>query len=48
MEKRWKYHGAPSPSYYRQASKSTFKKYGQDDIAAHHEKWEGFLGELFV
>lgn len=48
MEKRWKYHGAPSPSYYRQASKVTFQKYGQNDIAAHHEKWEGFLGELFV
>lgn len=48
MEKRWKYHGAPSPSYYRQTSKATFVKYGQNDIAAHHEKWEGFLGELFV
>ena len=48
MEKRWKYHGAPSPKYYRQASKVTFCKYGQDDIAAHHEQWEGFLGELFI
>ena len=48
MEKRWKYHGAPSPSFYRQISKTIFKTHEQEDIAAHHEQWEGFLGELFV
>lgn len=48
MEKRWKFHGAPSPSYYREVSKTVFINHGQKDIATHHEQWEGFLGELFV
>jgi hypothetical protein len=48
MERRWQRHGAPKPDYYRKASKLTFLRHGQKDIAAHHEKWEGFLGELFV
>jgi hypothetical protein len=48
LEKRWKYHGAPSPSFYRKVSKTVFNIHGQKDIAAHHEQWEGFLGELFV
>jgi hypothetical protein len=48
MENRWKYHGAPSPSFYRQVSKSVFISHEQKDIAAHHEQWEGFLGELFI
>lgn len=48
LEKRWKYHGAPSPSFYRQVSKTVFANHGQKDIASHHEQWEGFLGELLV
>lgn len=48
LEKRWKQHGAPSPSYYRQASKLTYSKFKQQDIAEHHEMWEGFLGEYFI
>lgn len=48
LERRWKRHGAPAPSYYRKASKLVFNKHGQQDIAAHHEQWEGFIGELFV
>jgi hypothetical protein len=48
LEKRWKYHGAPSPSFYRQISKTIFNNHGQKDIAAHHEQWEGFLGELLI
>jgi hypothetical protein len=48
MEKRWKYHGAPSPSFYRKVSKTIFQSNGQKDIAAHHEQWEGFLGEIFI
>lgn len=48
LEKRWRQHGAPSPSYYRQASKLTYNKFNQQDIAEHHEKWEGFLGEYFI
>lgn len=48
LEKRWKYHGAPSPSFYRQVSKTVFANHGQKDIASHHEQWEGFLGELFI
>ncbi len=48
LEKRWKFHAAPSPSYYRQVSKATFAQYGQNDVSLHHEKWEGFIGENFV
>lgn len=48
LEERWKRHGAPKPDYYRKASKLVFKQHGQQDIAAHHEQWEGFIGELFV
>lgn len=48
LEKRWKYHGAPAPSFYRKISKNIFQSHGQKDIAAHHEQWEGFLGELLV
>lgn len=48
LEARWKRHGAPSPKYYRNASKLVFLHHGQKDIAAHHEQWEGFIGELFV
>lgn len=48
LEKKWKYHAAPSPLYYRQASKATFARFGQEDIALHHEKWEKFIGEYFV
>ena len=48
LEHRWKYKGAPTPEYYRKISKATFEIHGQQDIAAHHEQWEGFLGELFI
>jgi hypothetical protein len=48
IEKRWKYHGAPKPSFYRNMSKTIFVSQGQTDVAAHHEQWEGFLGEVFV
>jgi hypothetical protein len=47
LELRWKRYAAPSPQCYRNISKSTFRKNKQPDIAAHHEKWEGFLGEMF-
>jgi len=48
LEHRWRHKGYPSPQFYRQTSKSIFKQNGQEDIAAHHEQWEGFLGEIFV
>ena len=48
LEKRWKFHGAPSPDYYRQTSKATFANNNQKDLAEHHEQWEGFLGEITV
>lgn len=48
LEKRWKYHGAPKPDFYRQLSKTIYKTFDQDDIAAHHEQWEGFLSEVLV
>jgi hypothetical protein len=48
MEKRWKYKGAPSPNFYREASKLIFKKNNQKSIADHHEKWECFFSEIFI
>jgi hypothetical protein len=48
LEHRWKFHGAPSPKYYREISKHIFNTHGQKDISNHHEQWEGFIGELFV
>jgi hypothetical protein len=47
LEHRFSRHGAPSPTFYRNISKSVYKSNKQPDIAAHHEKWEGFLGEMF-
>ena len=47
LEHRFLCHGSPSPAFYRNISKSVFKSNKQPDIAAHHEKWEGFLGEMF-
>ena len=48
LEKRWKYHGAPKPDFYRQLSKTVYNTFDQKDIAAHHEQWEMFLGEVLV
>ncbi len=48
MEKRWKYHGAPAPSFYRNASKVLFSKNGHESISNHHERWEGFISEMFI
>lgn len=48
MERRWKRNGAPSPEYYRRASKMLFEKNNLDCIARHHEKWEMFFSEYFV
>lgn len=48
MEKRWKYKGAPKPSFYRDCSKLIFKKNNLDYIADNHEKWESFLSEFFI
>jgi hypothetical protein len=48
LEKRWRQHAAPKPDFYRQLSKSVYTIYEQKDIAAHHEQWESFLGEVFV
>jgi len=48
LEKRWKYHGAPKPDFYRQLSKTVYKTFDQKDIAAHHEQWEAFLSEVLI
>ena len=48
MEKRYKYHGAPAPDFYRQASILVFKKNNLDSIAEHHQKWENFLSERLL
>ena len=48
MEKRTKFHGAPSPEFYRSASVLLFHKNNQESIANHHLKWENFLNEIFL
>jgi len=48
MCRRTKYHGAPSPTFYRKASKILFEKNGYPEIAEHHEQWEKFLNEMFL
>lgn len=48
LEHRWKHRGAPKPDFYRQLSKTVYKTFEQPDIAAHHEQWESFLGEMLV
>lgn len=48
MEKRHKRRGAPSPSFYRQASKIMFSRCNQPEIAEHHEQWECFFSEMFL
>ena len=48
MDHRAKYKGAPTSSFYRNASKLLFSKNGHDNIAEHHEQWENFLSEIFI
>lgn len=48
MDYRAKYKGAPTSNFYRNASKLLFVKEGLQSIADHHEKWENFLGEIFI
>ena len=48
LERKWRQHGAPRPSFYRELSKTLFAMNEQKDIAAHHEQWEAYLGEIFV
>ena len=48
MEHRTKYHGAPTPLFYRRTSKILFEQNGHSDISEHHEKWESFLSEMFL
>ena len=48
LEKRYKYHGAPKPKFYRELSKTIYKTCDQNDIAAHFEQWEAFLGEVLI
>lgn len=40
--------GAPSPSFYRNASKIMFSRCEHEDIANHHEKWENFFSEMLL
>jgi hypothetical protein len=48
LEARHKRKGAPSPSFYRKASKIMFSKFEHNDIAEHHEKWENFFSEMLL
>ena len=48
LERRWNYHGAPKPDFYRELSKTVYKTFDQRDIAAHHRQWEMFLSEVLI
>lgn len=48
MQHRHRYRGAPSPEFYRKASKVMFARCDHEDIAAHHEQWEAFFSEMFL
>jgi hypothetical protein len=48
MESRHKRRGAPSPSFYRSASKIMFSRCDHQDIADHHEQWESFFAEMLL
>jgi len=48
MERRHKRRGAPSPSFYRSASKIMFSRCDQQAIADHHEQWESFFAEMLL
>ncbi len=48
MEYRCRYHGAPTPEFYRGASIIMFRRNNEDDIADHHILWENFLSEMFI
>lgn len=46
MEKRTKYHGSPSPNFYRGIGINTFRKIGFTEISDDFTKWECYLGEI--
>lgn len=48
LEKRWKYHSAPEPNFYREVGKKTFWDIGRQDVSDNFEKWENFMQENFV
>lgn len=48
LEKQWRQRGAPTPSFYRNVSKTIFKNHKQQDISSHHEQWEQFLSEVLI
>lgn len=48
MEYRHRRRGAPSPNFYRNASKIMFSRCDQQEIADHHEQWESFFAEMFL
>ena len=45
MDRRTLRYNAPSPGFYRQVGKQTFRNEGLKDLAEHFTKWELFLGE---
>jgi len=48
MYKRYQYHGAPSPNFYRRVGEESFKRIGMNDIGKHFYQWESFIGEMFA
>lgn len=48
LEQRMCRRGAPSPSYYREASKIVFVHKGYESISKHHENWESILVETLI
>lgn len=48
MDKKWKYHGAPSTDFYRKVGIQTFKNIGMEDIGNHFDQWGSFINEMFI
>jgi hypothetical protein len=47
MEKKWRFHGAPNPDFYREAGITSFHRIGSYEISEHFYQWEHFMRDLF-
>ena len=45
VEHRQRFHGAPSPDFYRRVGQQEFLEAGQEDISEHFLYWESFWSE---
>jgi hypothetical protein len=48
LEQRMNRKGAPSPTYFREASKIVFAHHGYKSIGENHEKWECLISECLI